>query len=172
MLIKASLNICGDTGIKVTLIALNNIDKPWPSFHAIIITLMDKIIIPFSELHFSYSRSSGAGGQNVNKLNTKVTMYWDMNQTIACSPSVLDRFKEKFAQFILDDGTVQIVGQKHRSQKANMDDCIERLHAMINEVRLPPKIRKKTKPKRSAVLKRLNSKKKDSEKKRLRKNDY
>jgi ribosome-associated protein len=133
---------------------------------------MDKILIPFSELKFSYSRSGGAGGQNVNKVNSKVTMYWNMQETEACSYSVLERFRERFGQYILDDGTVQLVSQQHRSQKANMDDCIERLHAMINEVRLPPKVRKKTKPKRSAVLKRLSTKKKDSEKKRLRKSDY
>jgi hypothetical protein len=53
-----------------------------------------------------------------------------------------------------------------------MDDCIEKLHRMVNDVRLAPKIRKKTKPKRSAVLERLSSKKKDSEKKRLRKKDF
>lgn len=64
------------------------------------------------------------------------------------------------------------MSQKNRSQKDNIDDCIEKLHAMINEVAVPPKIRRATKPKRSAVLKRLSSKKKDSEKKRMRKNDY
>jgi ribosome-associated protein len=133
---------------------------------------MDKIIIPFSEFKFSFSRSGGAGGQNVNKVNTKVTMYWNMQETIACSPSVLARFRERFGQYILDDGSVQIVGQQHRSQKANMDDCIDRLHAMLNEVRIPPKIRKKTKPKRSAVLNRLSTKKKDGEKKRMRKVDF
>ncbi len=172
MFFKSSLQIGSDSGIKMTLVALDYIDKPWLNFHASIITLMDKILIPFSELKFSFSRSGGAGGQNVNKVNTKVTMYWNMPHTTACSPSVLERFRERFGQFILDDGTVQLVGQQHRSQKANMDDCIDRLHAMLNEVRIPPKIRKKTKPKRSAVLKRLSSKKKDGEKKRLRKSDY
>lgn len=133
---------------------------------------MDKISIPFSELSFSFSRSSGAGGQNVNKLNTKVIMYWKMNETQSVSPSVLERFKARYANYILEDGTVQLQSQKTRTQKANIDDCIDKLHTMLNSVLVPPKIRRPTKPKRSAVLKRLNTKKKDSEKKRLRKSDY
>lgn len=133
---------------------------------------MDKISIPFSELSFSFSRSSGAGGQNVNKLNTKVIMYWKMNETQSVSSSVLERFKARYANYILEDGTVQVQSQKTRTQKANIDDCIDKLHIMLNSVLVPPKIRRPTKPKRSAVLKRLNTKKKDSEKKRLRKSDY
>ena len=133
---------------------------------------MDKIKIPFSEFSFSYARSSGAGGQHINKVNSKVTLYWKIDETQCCSPSVLERFRIRFQRFILDTGEVQIISQKNRSQKANIDDCIEKLHAMINEVALPPKIRKATKPKRSAVLNRLQTKKKDSDKKRLRRKDY
>jgi ribosome-associated protein len=136
------------------------------------ITIMDRISIPFSEFTFSFSRSSGAGGQNINKVNSKVILNWKIDETTACSEEVIKRFKDKYNQFLLDNGEVQISGQRHRSQKANMDDCIEKLHAMINDVRLPPKVRRPTKPKRSAVLKRLNQKRKDSEKKQLRKNNY
>lgn len=133
---------------------------------------MDRIKIPFSEFEFSYARSSGAGGQHINKVNSKVIMTWKIAESVCCSDSVKERFRNKYGQFLLDDGTVQIMSQKHRSQKANMDDCIEKLHAMINDVRLPPKIRKATKPKRSAVLKRLQTKKRDSEKKQMRRKDY
>lgn len=133
---------------------------------------MDKIKIPFSEFTFTYARSSGAGGQNVNKVNSKVVLNWKINETTSCSPGVIERFKNKYGQFILDNGEVQIMSQKSRSQKANVDDCIEKLHTMINDVIRPPKIRKATKPKRSAVLDRLQSKKRDSEKKRMRRKDY
>lgn len=108
----------------------------------------------------------------MNKVNSKVVMNWKIDGTTACSAGVIARFKDKYGQFILDDGEVQIVGQKNRSQKANIDDCIDKLHAMLNDVLVPPKIRKKTKPKRSAILNRLSTKKRDSEKKRLRKSDY
>lgn len=132
----------------------------------------NRIKIPFSEFSFSFARSSGSGGQHINKVNSKVILNWTIDNTTACSDSVIERFKTKYRSFILDNGEVQITSQRYRSQKANIDDCIEKLHEMINDVRLAPKPRKATKPKRSAVLKRLDSKRLDSEKKRLRKKDF
>lgn len=172
MLLKSSVDVSCDASIKMSFFILNNINEPGLLFHAIMITIMDRIKIPFSELTFSFARSSGAGGQHINKANTKVLMSWNLDESLCCSEDVKKRFKNKFCQYVLDNGLVQISSQKTRSQKANMDDCIEKLHCMLNEVRLPPKTRKATKPKRSAVLKRLESKKKDAEKKRLRKNDF
>lgn len=133
---------------------------------------MDRLRIPFSEFTFSYSRSSGAGGQNVNKVNTKVELLWNINDSLSVPEPVKSRFRDKFSQFITASGIVHIVSQKTRSQKGNVDDCIDKLHSMLNQVAKPPKVRKPTKPKRSAVLSRLQSKKKDSEKKRLRKKDF
>lgn len=133
---------------------------------------MKLITIPFSELKFSYSRSSGAGGQNVNKLNTKVTLDWDPAVTTACSQEVIHRFRERFPQYVLSSGEVQITSQISRSQKANQDECIRKLHEKLNLVAHPPKKRKPTKPKRSAVLKRLDTKRRDSDKKKSRGRDY
>ena len=131
-----------------------------------------KISIPFSEFGLNFARSAGAGGQHVNKVNSKVILSWKIDESPSCPESVKERFRNKYSQFLLDSGEVQIVSQKHRSQKANIDDCIEKLHALLNDVLIPPKVRKATRPKRSAVLKRLSSKKLDSEKKRLRKKDF
>ncbi|MBA2405007.1 MAG: aminoacyl-tRNA hydrolase [Bdellovibrionales bacterium] len=133
---------------------------------------MNRINIPFSEFSFSFSRSGGAGGQNVNKVNSKAVLEWDVDKSNSLSYAVKERFKTKFKGFITEQGMVQITGQRFRSQKDNIDDCIHKLHEMLELVFEPPKTRKATKPKRSAVLNRLNTKKKDGEKKRMRKNDY
>lgn len=133
---------------------------------------MDRIKIPFSEFTFSFARSSGAGGQNINKVNTKAVMYWDISISESISPEIKQRFRERYGNYIIDSDLVQITSQKNRTQKANIDDCVSKLHAMLEEVRVPPKPRKKTKPKRSAIEKRLKGKKIDSEKKRNRKADY
>ncbi len=125
------------------------------------------INIPRSELNFSFSRSSGAGGQNVNKVNTKATMSWDMQNSKSCSSFVKDRFRKKFQRFIIDE-FVTIHSQKYRSQKQNIEDCITKLHACLAEVEFAQKKRRETKPSRSAVNKRLDKKSKDSKTKKMR----
>ncbi|MGE0172588.1 MAG: alternative ribosome rescue aminoacyl-tRNA hydrolase ArfB [Oligoflexales bacterium] len=129
---------------------------------------MTKYRIPEEEFELSFSRSSGAGGQNVNKVNTKATLEWDIDATNSLPRSVIDRFRNKFANKILENGKVVIRSQKFREQARNIADCIEKLHEMIDEVAVPPKVRRPTKPKKSAVEKRLQSKRMQSEKKKMR----
>lgn len=133
---------------------------------------MSTIKIPFSEFTFTFSRSSGAGGQNVNKVNSKVTLYWAIDKSPTCPFPVLARFKAKYSHYILDNGEVQIVSQKTRNQKDNIADCIEKLHALLKSVEKAPIPRKKTKPKKSAIQDRLTSKKINSDKKKSRQERY
>jgi len=123
--------------------------------------------IPYSEYKFTFSRSSGAGGQNVNKLNTKATLTWDMHASENCPIGTKKRFEQKYQQYIVGNKVV-ITSQKHRSQSQNIDDCIAKLHELLMSVRYAPKARKATKPTKGSVRKRLDSKKKLSSKKRLR----
>lgn len=123
--------------------------------------------IPYSEYKFTFSRSSGAGGQNVNKLNTKVTLTWDMENSVNCPVGAKRRFVQRYKQYIVN-GNVVITSQKHRSQSQNIDDCISKLNELLMSVRYAPKVRKATKPTKGSVKKRLDSKKRLSSKKRMR----
>ncbi len=129
---------------------------------------MSEIKIPISELHFFYSKSSGPGGQKVNKTNTKVSLIWDVNKSTSLSKAVKERFIHKFTSRIQLDGTLQITSQRFRSQARNTTDCTEKLHKMVNSVLRPPKKRRPTRPTKSSVEKRLQQKKAHSDKKKSR----
>ena len=123
--------------------------------------------LPREEVHFTFSRSSGAGGQNVNKVNSKATLHWNITHT-KIPWDVMERFRARYAGFITQDNEVQITSQEHRQQKDNVEDCFDRLERMLENVWRAPKKRKPTKPTRSSVEKRLKGKKMDSDKKKMR----
>ncbi|MFT6631231.1 MAG: ribosome-associated protein [Bacteriovoracaceae bacterium] len=129
------------------------------------------IKVSAEDCKFTFSRSSGAGGQNVNKLNTKVTMFWDMGNSNLCNEAVKKRFREKYKRFLVDGGVV-ITSQRFRKQSQNIDDCLEKLERYLNEVRLPPKLRRTTKPTKSSVKKRLDGKNIKSKLKKMRREKF
>ena len=128
-------------------------------------------MIPHNEFTFSYSKSSGPGGQKVNKTNTKATMRWNIVESGAIGKGVKERFLKKYGTRVVD-GVVNIVSQRFRSQDRNHSDCIEKLEEMIETVRVAPKKRRPTKPTRSSVEKRLKEKKGKSNIKKMRRKDY
>ncbi len=121
---------------------------------------MKKISIPESELYFTFSRSGGAGGQNVNKVNSKVLLRWNIRDSLSVSEYVKIRFFSLYPNAINENGEVVIVSQEERSQKDNVRNSLEKLKAMLEKCSFIPKIRRKTKPKKSSVEKRIQGKKK------------
>jgi ribosome-associated protein len=111
---------------------------------------------------WTFARSSGAGGQSVNKTSTKATLTILLSD-IQCSPAVLARLEKSLPE------TVSVTSQVYRSQWRNRVACMELLCEKLNESSAPPPApRRKTKPSRGAIERRLNSKRIDSEKKRNR----
>lgn len=128
----------------------------------------NKIQIPLREFEFNFARSSGPGGQNVNKVNTKAHLTWDVQATSHLPDAVKRRFIEKYRRRIGKDGMFQITSQRFRDQGRNVADCITKLQELIRDVLQAPKPRKKTKPSRSSNQRRLNDKKAVAEKKSRR----
>lgn len=129
----------------------------------------DRINVPLTELNFDFARSGGPGGQNVNKVNTKVVMHWRVTQSPSIPDDVRQRFIDRFHRRINKDGDLVVHSQRFRDQGRNVADCISKLREMLLEVAEPPKRRKQTKPSRGAKAKRLREKRMQSEKKQMRK---
>jgi ribosome-associated protein len=121
------------------------------------------IAIPDDELQFSFSRSSGPGGQNVNKVSSKATLRWAATASRQLPPGVRERFLSKFGSQLTKDGDLVIYSQEFRDQPKNIEACREKLRAMIAQVVTPPKKRRPTKPTKGSKVRRLNDKKSRSQ---------
>ncbi len=127
-----------------------------------------RIRIPLGELRFTFSRSSGPGGQNVNKLNTKATLRWPVATSPSLPDDVRERFLSRYRNRVTTEGDLVMASQRFRDAGRNAGDCVEKLRQMLAEVARPPKARKPTKPSRGSVRRRLENKRKQSQKKQAR----
>ena len=121
-----------------------------------------------NELSFRTSRSSGAGGQHVNKTETKVEVLFDVDVSGGLNDEQKAIIKSKLASRINDDGILIMNSQKSRSQFSNKEDVIERLRIQLEKALIPKVKRKRTKPSREAIEERLTKKKMNAEKKENR----
>ncbi len=126
------------------------------------------ISIPTDELKFTYSRSPGPGGQNVNKVNTKATLTWDLSVTTALPDDVLQRFKSQNRTRITRDDRFVTTSSRYRDQPRNANDCLGKLRQLLLKAIEKPKPRKPTKPTAGARRRRLDKKRKTSDKKMSR----
>lgn len=132
----------------------------------------EQIAIPLTELNFSFARSGGPGGQNVNKVNTKATLRWGVADSPSLPEGVRQRFLEKYKRRITTEGELVLSSQRFRDQGRNVADCLDKLRELLLEVATPPKRRKKTKPSRAARERRLQQKSRQSEKKQRRRTRF
>jgi ribosome-associated protein len=121
-----------------------------------------------SELQFTMSRSSGPGGQNVNKVNTKVTLKLDIAQSFVLTPEEKEIILRKLASKITTDGILVITAQDKRSQLQNKEAALAKLEQWMTKAFAKKKARKATKPSKGAIQNRIDKKKKASEKKQWR----
>ena len=126
------------------------------------IRINSKIEISESELLFTTSRSSGPGGQNVNKVNTRVTLFFDVAGSCALSAVEKSRIQRKLATRISKAGLMRVVSQKHRTQSANRNTAVERFAELLRNALKTSIPRKKTKISFSEKQKRLQEKKQRS----------
>lgn len=126
------------------------------------IKIKDGIFIREDELVFKFSRSAGPGGQNVNKLNTRVTVFFDVAGCKRLSGDQKNRILKYLATRASKSGVVRVVSQRFRTQKANRTVAIERLSQLLQKALQQKKIRKKTKVPFQARQRRLEDKKRRS----------
>lgn len=124
------------------------------------------------ELRFKAVRSSGAGGQNVNKVASKVELYFSMDDSQVLSQSQKDQLKEKLQSRLTKNNELILYSDSSRSQHKNKELVIDRFFSIIEEGLKRRPVRKRTKIPKSAKLKRLKEKKIQSEKKANRQNPF
>ena len=132
------------------------------------LVVTDRIQIPLRELDFTFVRSSGPGGQNVNKVSTKATMRWSATVSPSIPDSVRGRFLTKYRRRITKEGDIVITSQRFRDRGRNVADCLSKLREMIESVATPPKRRKPTVPSRASKARRRKNKEATSRRKQLR----
>jgi ribosome-associated protein len=124
------------------------------------IPIMAGVSISEDEIHFDASRSGGPGGQNVNKVSSRVTLTFDVNASAALSEDQKRTVLQKLGGRINKEGVLRVISQRTRSQEMNRADAAERFAELIREALTPQRTRVKTRVTRAARQRRVDEKKK------------
>ena len=122
------------------------------------IAIMAGVEVPETELEFIASRSGGPGGQNVNKVSSRVTLRFDLERTTALTAEQRQRVRQKLSSRISNEGVLQISSQRTRSQDLNREDAVARFAELLRGALHEDKARVKTKATRSSREERLKEK--------------
>jgi ribosome-associated protein len=123
------------------------------------LVVSEHIAIPDEELEWKFIRSSGPGGQNVNKVASAVQLRFLLPRNVSLSPAVKSRLRRLAGQRLIDDGSVLLTARAERSQEQNRRAALERLADLVRAALIEPKIRKKTRPTRASKERRIDAKK-------------
>jgi ribosome-associated protein len=129
------------------------------------------ISIDEREIEENFVRSSGPGGQNVNKLSTAVQLRFNVRASPSLPAEVRQRLERLAGGRLTRDGVLVIIAQRHRTQGRNRQDALDRLIALIREAAIAPRPRRATKPTRASRERRVESKKRRAGVKRLRRSN-
>ena len=125
-------------------------------------------VLPASEVSFSYSRSSGKGGQHVNKVNTKVSLFFDLEASLSLTEEQKTLIRQRLGGRVNKQGIFRLDGDRQRSQRGNQEEVIQRFIRLLQDALHVQATRKKTKPSRNAKQRRLQGKKKRGQLKKQR----
>jgi ribosome-associated protein len=132
------------------------------------LVVSEHIAIPDDELEWKFIRSSGPGGQNVNKVASAVQLRFLLPQNTSLPAAVRLRLQRLAGQRLVDDGSILLTARNERSQEQNRRAALDRLADLVRAALIEPKIRKKTRPTRASKERRIDTKKRRAGTKRQR----
>ena len=133
------------------------------------VAINEQVSIPEDELSWSFARSGGPGGQNVNKVASKAVLRWRLSDNTTLPEEARARLRGQQRRRITTEGELLITSQEHRDQERNREECINKLREMVLKALTAPKARKATRPTRGSKKRRLAEKKHRSATKTTRK---